>query len=177
MLCVMLRHPSVVLDGAVECSPPEHPQLLLGSVRQVVAGQSVAQCLAVLAVDESHVLSEMFQSTAVLLAFVISSMLVFELLECIMHMPVVIVDELPHGVHGVGVVQPRPGPAVTILLEEQIEDVGMVQHLGSEVLVSDVVVVVVGAQQGVVSLHLVVDRLRHPVLHLEPDCVPVSAAN
>ena len=104
MLCVMLRHPSVVLDGAVECSPPEHPQLLLGSVRQVVAGQSVAQCLAVLAVDESHVLSEMFQSTAVLLAFVISSMLVFELLECIMHMPVVIVDELPHGVHGVGVV-------------------------------------------------------------------------
>ena len=121
--------------------------------------ESSVLTLSVLGVDEPHVLTICIQSLLMFSHVIIPLlMLVFELIECITDMLVVVVDELSHGVHGVGVINAGAWPPVTVLLEEDIKHVGVVQHHGSEVRVGDVVVVVVRAQQSVVALHLVVDR-------------------
>ena len=127
---VVLRLSSVVLNTAVECSPPEEGDLLLAPVRQVVALQPVGEAGPVLGVDESHVLTEESQPPLVFLGLKVPLVLLFELLKAVVDVSVVVVNELLHGVHGVGVVHTRPRPAMAIFLEENVKDMGVVQHLG-----------------------------------------------
>ena len=126
----VLGQTPVGLETAVVDSPPETPPLLLGPVGQVVAGEAVGEARPVLGVDKSHVLTEESQPPLVFLGLKVPLVLLFELLKAVVDVSVVVVNELLHGVHGVGVVHTRPRPAVAIFLEENVKDVGVVQHLG-----------------------------------------------
>merc|ERR1719471_1196451 len=67
-----------------------------------------------------------------------------------------------------------PWPSMTVLLEEQIKDMRMVQNLRSEASVGDVIVVVVRSKKSIVSLHLVVNGNRAIVFYPQPHCVLVQ---
>ena len=80
----------------------------------MIRSKGISQMFAVLGSNEPHVLDE--EILAIVLFFMSGVRLVVlvnEIVEGFMDVIVMVVDELFHGVHGVGVVNSRSGPSVT----------------------------------------------------------------
>ena len=80
----------------------------------MIGSKSVSQMFAILGRNKPHVLDE--EILAIVLFFVSGVRLVVlvdKVVEGFMDVIVMVVDELPHGVHGVSVVDSRSGPSVT----------------------------------------------------------------
>ena len=80
----------------------------------MIGSKSVSQMFAILGRNKPHVLDE--EILAIVLFFMSGVRLVVlvnKVVEGFMDVIVMVVDELPHGVHGVSVVDSRSGPSVT----------------------------------------------------------------
>ena len=80
----------------------------------MIRSKSVSQMFAILGRNKPHVLDE--EILAIVLFFMSGVRLVVlvnKVVEGFMDVIVMVVDELPHGVHGVSVVDSRSGPSVT----------------------------------------------------------------